>query len=92
MWVTYLCVFVGAAIGGVGRYGLSGVVANWIGAGFPWGTLVVNVTGCFVIGVFNTLTGPDGVFLVPGNLRVVRILRYGPDRKTVVEHRRGGGS
>jgi CrcB protein len=70
VWVTHLCVFVGAAIGGVGRYGLSGVVANWIGAGFPWGTLVVNVTGCFVIGVFNTLTGPDGVFLVPGNLRV----------------------
>jgi len=29
-----------------------------------------NVTGCFVIGVFNTLTEPDGVFLVPGNLRV----------------------
>ena len=70
MWVTYLCVFIGAAIGGVGRYSLSGAVANWIGATFPWGTLIVNVTGCFVIGVFNTLTGPDGVFLVPGNLRV----------------------
>ena len=70
MWVTYLCVFIGAAIGGVGRYSLSGMVANWIGATFPWGTLIVNVTGCFVIGVFNTLTGPDGVFLVPGNLRV----------------------
>jgi fluoride exporter len=70
VWVTYLCVFIGAAIGGVGRYSLSGVVANWIGATFPWGTLIVNVTGCFVIGVFNTLTGPDGVFLVPGNLRV----------------------
>jgi fluoride exporter len=70
VWVTYLCVFIGAAIGGVGRYSLSSVVANWIGATLPWGTLIVNVTGCFVIGIFNTLTGPDGVFLVPGNLRV----------------------
>ena len=70
MWVTYLCVFLGAAIGGVGRYGLSGIIANWIGATFPWGTLIVNVTGCFVIGIFNTLTGPDGVFLIPANLRV----------------------
>lgn len=70
MWITYLCVFLGAAVGGVGRYGLSGVVANWIGATFPWGTLIVNVTGCFVIGIFNTLTGPDGVFLIPANLRV----------------------
>jgi fluoride exporter len=71
VWVTYLCVLIGAAIGGVGRYGLSGVIANWTGATFPWGTLIVNVTGCFVIGVFDTLTGPDGIFLVPANLRVL---------------------
>ena len=70
MWIAFLSVVLGSAIGGAGRYALSGVVANWIGATFPWGTLIVNVTGCFVIGVFNTLTVPDGVFLVPGNLRV----------------------
>jgi fluoride exporter len=61
----------GSAIGGAGRYGLSGIVANWIGATFPWGTLIVNVTGCFVIGIFNTLTGPDGVVLVPTNIRIL---------------------
>lgn len=60
----------GAAIGGIARYALSGVVGNWIGATFPWGTLVVNVTGCFVIGIFNSLTGPDGSFLVPLNIRL----------------------
>jgi CrcB protein len=68
--VSYLWVALGAALGGCGRYGLSGLVANWFGATFPWGTLIVNVTGCFVIGIFNTLSGPDGVFLVPTNLRV----------------------
>jgi fluoride exporter len=33
--------------------------------------LIVNVTGCFVIGIFNTLTGPDGVVLVPTNIRIL---------------------
>jgi CrcB protein len=67
---SYLCVFIGAAIGGVARYGVSGVIGNWIGLTFPWGTLIVNITGCFVIGVFNMVTGPDGISLVPANLRV----------------------
>lgn len=67
--VTYLWVAVGAAIGGVGRYWLSGVVADWIGETFPWGTLAINVTGSFVIGFFGALTGPDGRVLVSTNLR-----------------------
>ena len=70
MATTYLWIALGSAIGGAGRYGLSGAVANWIGATFPWGTLIVNITGCFVIGIFNALTGADGVFLVPANVRV----------------------
>jgi fluoride exporter len=66
----YFWIALGAAIGGMARYGLSGVIANWIGATFPWGTLIVNITGCFIIGIFNTLTGPDGSFLVPLNARL----------------------
>ena len=66
----YLWIALGAAIGGMARYGFSGVIANWIGTTFPWGTLVVNVTGCFVIGIVNTLTGSDGVLLVPINTRL----------------------
>jgi CrcB protein len=42
------------------RFWCSGVTARWIGETFPWGTLIVNVLGSFIIGFFATLTGPDG--------------------------------
>jgi fluoride exporter len=65
----YLWVALGSAIGGVARYGLSGIVAHQAGETFPWGTLVVNVTGSFVIGFLATLTGTDGRWLVPSQGR-----------------------
>jgi CrcB protein len=66
---TYLWIGLGSALGGMARYGCSSLIANWIGQGFPWGTLVVNVVGSFVIGFFATLTGPDGRLLVPSDAR-----------------------
>ena len=50
----------GSALGGVARYWCTGVAARIFGETFPWGTLLVNVTGSFIIGFFATLTGPDG--------------------------------
>jgi len=43
-------VAVGSALGGVARYLISGWVQNGSHT-FPWGTLVVNLTGCLVLGV-----------------------------------------
>jgi CrcB protein len=60
----YLWIAFGSALGGVARYWCSGFVANLYGQTFPWGTLVVNVVGSFIIGFFNTITGPDGRLLV----------------------------
>lgn len=57
---NYLLVALGGALGSVARYGASGLVARWLGAGFPWGTLLVNVVGSFAIGLFATLTGEGG--------------------------------
>lgn len=63
----YLAIALGSALGGVGRYWLSGVIDHRIGETYPYGTLVVNITGCLAIGLFASLTGPDGRLLVgPG--------------------------
>jgi CrcB protein len=58
--MLYVWVMIGSALGGGARYWASGLVANLFGGTFPWGTLIVNVSGSFVIGFFSTLTGPDG--------------------------------
>ena len=56
----YVAVGAGSALGGMARYWCSGVAAHLFGETFPWGTLIVNVAGSFVIGFFATLTAPDG--------------------------------
>lgn len=65
----YIAVALGGALGTLGRYAVSGVVANAFGETFPWGTLIVNVTGSFIIGFFATLTAPDGRVFVGGTTR-----------------------
>lgn len=68
-WQVYFAVAAGGALGTVGRFFLSGIIANAFGQTFPWGTLIINVTGSFVIGFFGTLTGPDGRYLVDSMTR-----------------------
>ena len=53
--MTYLWVAIGSAIGGVGRYWCGALVAERFGDAFPWGTLLVNVAGSFLIGVVAAL-------------------------------------
>ena len=65
---TYLWIAVGSALGGIGRYWCSGLVANYWGQTFPWGTIIVNVVGSFIIGFFFTLTGPDGRLFVAATM------------------------
>jgi fluoride exporter len=62
--VNYFWIGLGSALGGMARYWLSGVVGRLAGETFPLGTLVVNISGSFVIGFFATLTDPDGILLV----------------------------
>ena len=69
MKIEYLWIALGSALGGVGRYWLSGVIARRFGEAFPVGTLVVNATGSFVIGFIATLTHPEGRLLMSASAR-----------------------
>jgi CrcB protein len=68
--LTYLWIAIGSALGGVGRYACSSLIARSFGESFPWGTLLVNVSGSFVIGAFAALSGPDGRWLVSPDTRL----------------------
>jgi CrcB protein len=68
--MTYLWVAIGGALGSVARYGMSGFIAVLTGGTFPYGTLVVNVTGAILIGFLATLTGPESRFFIPASGRI----------------------
>jgi len=62
--MAYFWIALGSALGGMGRYWISGAIAQRWGESFPRGTLFVNVSGSFVIGLIGALSDPSGRFLV----------------------------
>jgi CrcB protein len=70
MRMSYLWVAIGSALGGMARYWCSGFVARLVGEVFPWGTLIVNVSGSFVIGAFAALSATEGPFIIKPDLRI----------------------
>jgi fluoride exporter len=67
----YVMIAVGGALGALARYQLAALVQARVTAGFPWGTFVVNISGCLVMGVAATLltdrlvVHPNWRFLIP---------------------------
>jgi CrcB protein len=59
---SYFWVALGGALGSMARYWMTGFVAAVTGSLFPWGTIVVNILGSFVIGFFAGVAGPYGRF------------------------------
>jgi CrcB protein len=68
--LNYIWVALGGALGSMARFWLSGLVAGKFGESFPFGTLIVNITGCFILGVFATLAGTEGRLLVSPGFRI----------------------
>ena len=67
--LAYLLIMLGGALGTGARFWASGFIAERTGEFFPVGTLVVNVTGSFIIGFFAAFTDPEGVVLVSPRFR-----------------------
>jgi CrcB protein len=61
-------VAVGGGLGSVLRYLTSGVAARWLGLDFPYGTLIVNVAGSFLIGLVQALAEKAAVLPEPARL------------------------
>jgi CrcB protein len=67
---TVVAVGIAGFLGALARYGLEGLIANKTTGSFPWGTMFVNVTGSFVLGLLFAL-------LVEGRIAIAPWLRTG---------------
>lgn len=68
-FTTCLVVMTGGAVGTLLRY-LGAFLMQPISRELPWGTIVINVTGSFLIGLFGTLTVASGRYPASENLRL----------------------
>ena len=65
MMKSILIVGMGSFAGGALRYALSALIKGWCGQGFPYGTLAVNLVGCFAFGVLFALFLREGATYSP---------------------------
>lgn len=68
-FTTCLIVMIGGALGTLARYGVSVLMVPY-SRDLPIGTILINITGSFVIGLFGTLTLAHGRFPVSDNMRL----------------------
>ena len=64
-----LVIFLGSGLGGVSRWWIAGLISERWGHAFPWGTLVVNVSGSLAIGLFAGLADGEGRYVASMSLR-----------------------
>jgi CrcB protein len=68
--MVYLYVALGGALGSMARFWLANAMAVAVGSEFPWGTLLINVIGSFVISFFGFLVGTVPRFAVSNDIRI----------------------
>jgi CrcB protein len=59
----FISVALGSVLGATARYFVSGLVARRVGETFPFGTLLINVTGAFAIGILGALASDTASLL-----------------------------
>jgi len=65
----WTCLVLGSIAGGLARYWLATFVYGKTGTAFPSGTMLVNLTGCLLIGLFNALA--EKKLLLGANFRML---------------------
>ena len=65
---------IAGGVGSVARYGLSGIVHRYVGFDFPFGTLIVNLFGCFIAGLVWTLI--QGKFNISSTAQVIIMIGF----------------
>ena len=70
----WICLISGGVVGTLARYIFSGMIYERLGSGFPYGTLVVNVSGCFLVGFLDTLF--EEKFLLSPNVRLLLLAGF----------------
>ncbi len=74
MWLKLLSLALAGAMGTLARYALAGLVQQAGGSSFPWGTLAVNLAGCFLAGFLWTLF--ETHWPVSGRTRLVLLVGF----------------
>ena len=74
MLTKFLIVMLGGSLGAASRFGIGLLTAKVWGTRFPWGTLTVNLVGCFLIGIVFALA--DRARLLTPDMRLLVITGY----------------
>jgi CrcB protein len=74
MWQKLTGLALAGACGTLARYGLAGLFQRGSHSGFPWGTLAVNVLGCFLFGLVWTAT--QSRLLLGGEVRTIVLIGF----------------
>ena len=74
MMIKWYLIFLAGGVGSMMRYVFSGFVCQLLGTRFPYGTLVINLLGCFIIGFLVTIT--ESKFLLSANIRLALVVGF----------------
>ncbi|HAA04217.1 MAG TPA: fluoride efflux transporter CrcB [Syntrophobacteraceae bacterium] len=73
--IKILLVAAGGSLGALSRYGVALLAVKLFGSGFPWGTLIVNLAGCFLIGLSFALA-ERGINIMNPSARLFFVTGY----------------
>ncbi|MFA5063113.1 MAG: fluoride efflux transporter CrcB [Candidatus Omnitrophota bacterium] len=72
--IKFLNLVIGGAAGTIARYLLAGFVYRVAGTSFPYGTLIVNASGCFILGILASLA--DKKFVLGPDARILLMIGF----------------